>query len=270
MRRRFPSGRFSATETRLNEGVAWVDEHVNSEMIEGRTGALDCGVPVSGRRYEVKLNVARGELPRVRAWLRTHPAAFAVLYPPRRVNSLYFDTQDLSSLEENLSGVAERTKARVRWYGKRLTPVKGVFEIKRKQGMVGWKHQYSLAGSLLLDRQPWSKITTAIRRDLPEAWARYLDVARCPTVITSYLREYYQTADEAIRATLDFDLRVYDQRRFARPNLRWTTPLADRVIIELKCSAAAHSCLCDVASAFPVRVERCSKFVLGLEATRPC
>jgi len=44
------------------------------------------------RRYERKYRIDLAEREVVEAVVRTHPAAFREIHPPRHVNSFYFDT----------------------------------------------------------------------------------------------------------------------------------------------------------------------------------
>jgi len=217
-------------------------------------------------RFELKLTTDRCELHRVRAWFRTHPYGFSTLYPSRRVNSVYFDTPDLASYFENLAGVASRWKIRLRWYGTDLARVDGTLEIKRKQGLLGWKPQYKLSDFVRLDDTTWPAVRRSLRSQVPEAWRACLDRSHCPLILASYTRAYYGSADGVVRATVDVDQAVYDQRRSVRPNLDRPSPLVDRVIIELKCVASQRERLMDVASAFPIRVERHSKYVSSVDA----
>ena len=53
----------------------------------------------------------------VRALVKLHPSMFYEPYPPRYVNNLYLDTEDMENYLDNVSGVAERRKVRIRWYG---------------------------------------------------------------------------------------------------------------------------------------------------------
>jgi len=59
---------------------------------------------------------------------------FNFQYEKRKVNSIYFDDQNYSSIRENLDGVSEKTKYRIRWYGKKNIITKPSFEIKSKKG----------------------------------------------------------------------------------------------------------------------------------------
>ena len=42
---------------------------------------------------------------------------FTNQYPQRKVNSIYFDDLNFSAIRENLDGVSNKKKIRVRWYG---------------------------------------------------------------------------------------------------------------------------------------------------------
>ena len=68
-------------------------------------------IPDQPRRYELKLVCDARYLDQARSWMRLHPAGLRVAYPPRRVNSLYFDTPGLGGLETNLQGVEYATNS---------------------------------------------------------------------------------------------------------------------------------------------------------------
>ncbi len=83
-------------------------------------------------RYEVKMTCSEIHLPDARAWINLHPDLFSEAYPPRQVNSLYFDTRDLDCLNDNLIGTGQRKKLRLRWYGAGYDAVQGTLELKCK------------------------------------------------------------------------------------------------------------------------------------------
>jgi hypothetical protein len=49
-----------------------------------------------------------------------------------------------------------------------------------------------------------------------------------------YTRRYFETPGGSIRATIDTDQQVYDQRYNSRPNLRQRTPISPATILEVK------------------------------------
>ena len=97
-------------------------------------------------RCERKFHGAGRSLAEVELALRTHPAHFHVVHPPRFVNNIYFDTPDLARFRTHIDGAAERMKLRVRWYGAARGPVTApVLERKARCGDVGSKLRVELA-----------------------------------------------------------------------------------------------------------------------------
>ena len=43
---------------------------------------------------------------------------FRKIFSPRKINSLYFDTESLKNVWDNINGFGDRTKIRLRWYNK--------------------------------------------------------------------------------------------------------------------------------------------------------
>ncbi len=221
-------------------------------------------------RYELKLVCAPQQLPRARSWIRLHPASLRVAFPPRRVNSLYLDTYHLSSLNDNLMGLAQRQKLRLRWYGDELTVVQPVLELKQKHNLVGCKAQVQLACKLDLS-WTWAEILETLRAEIrscgqqsDQKLASALQTVNQPTLLNHYQREYYVTPDGAIRVTLDFDQAACDQRLAPRPNLRLRLPIADATVIEIKTSREHAARLPEIAACFPLHRSRNSKYALGM------
>ncbi len=217
-------------------------------------------------RHEIKMTTERIALPWIHSWLRLHPAGFSELYPPRRVNNVYFDTPELASYEENLAGVAERVKLRMRWYGTDMNNVRGTVEMKCKHALDGWKVSQKLQATIDLAAQSWSQITTALRAELRDAMRLTLEFANRPVLINRYDREYHQTVDGKVRVTLDYTQEVFAQWSASAPNLHLAVPVRDLVIVEAKADRADHDRLAQVASAFPLRMSKASKYVSGVEA----
>ena len=61
---------------------------------------------------------------------------FSEAFPLRQVNSIYFDDTEYSSIYQNLDGVTEKKKLRVRWYGDKKIIIDPVIEIKSKKGFI--------------------------------------------------------------------------------------------------------------------------------------
>jgi hypothetical protein len=211
-------------------------------------------------RHELKLVAPTERLAQVYAWIRLHPAAFKVTYPPRRVNSLYFDSPDLHNLQANLVGLSSRSKLRLRWYGEALPVVSPVLELKYRRNALGGKQRYLLPEHLDLS-QTWRQIMDQLRSGSPALWQQFLSNAGQPVLFNYYRRHYYQTPDGRVRLTVDHCQRAHDQRLRQRPNLKHILPVNSGVIIELKASPEQAERLEELVSKLPIRRSRNSKYV---------
>jgi hypothetical protein len=221
--------------------------------------------PTLDLRYEIKLVCDAHLLPQARSWIRLHPAGFVVAYPPRRVNSLYFDTLHLSSLDDNLTGGNTRQKLRLRWYGEETTSIQPYLELKQKHNLLGRKKREQLGCTLDLT-WPWPEILQTLRANSSPEWQIHLQTVNQPTLLNHYQREYYVIPDGTIRTTLDFAQAAYDQRLSPRPNLHARLPIADTIVIEIKSTQEQIERLQEIVGSFPVRRSRNSKYVNSLLA----
>lgn len=114
------------------------------------------------------------------------------IYKDRRINSIYYDDVNLTAYYENLSGIAERTKYRLRFYGDReiLEPR---FERKIKKGDVNTKNISKFSGSIdsLLDFE---------NIKFPGIRSHF------PVCKVSYNRKYLFNHILGVRMTIDTDL----------------------------------------------------------------
>lgn len=221
-----------------------------------------------GERYEIKLVCPAAWLPDIHARVRLHPEGFRTAYPPRRVNSVYFDTLDADSVAENINGVGERDKLRWRWYGVTTHSVtRSQLELKRKRGEAGWKEIGPINAPFDLPTRTWSEAFAFLREQAGPPFQIWLSRVSRATVINHYEREYYVSWDGQLRLTVDTQQVVYDQRFAARPNLRYPAPVPDSVLVELKAEVRLAERLAEALNAFPFRPGRNSKYVNGFMAT---
>lgn len=215
-------------------------------------------------RYEVKMTCSELYLPNVRAWVNMQPDAFIEAYPPRRVNSLYFDTYEVACLEQNLIGISDRAKLRFRWYGEDHSRVQGILELKCKENQLGWKEYAPIPGALDLAVTPWSALMQLLRKQASGPSGIWLSGAGQPTLLISYRREYYESRDHQVRLTIDSDLAVYEQLTHLTPNLVSKAPIPNQIVVEVKADGALHRRVSNVLSSFPLQVGRHSKYVNGV------
>ena len=221
--------------------------------------------PERNLRYEVKFVGPPTQRSAVESWLHTHPASFRTAYPPRQVNNIYFDDFNLSTYEENLTGISRRMKIRFRWYGLDTNEVAGTFELKMKRNRLGWKENFRVP-SLRIEARPWGEIVRSLRDQLPMEGRTWFDRYPQPILINQYWRHYFVSHDGRVRVTLDGQQRVCDQRLRPMPNLGSAANLPDALILEVKASSADLELAGRAIQGIPIRVGRHSKYVVGVQS----
>ena len=209
-------------------------------------------------RYERKYRIEAYDAQALSYLLARHPAGFKTLYPDRRIHNIYFDTPNLQAYRDNVAGVPERRKFRVRWYGWDIWQVqKPHLELKHRQNDLGDKLSMPLSPFDLRDLQ-------GLKQEVLQNAPR-LDGILQPVLLNSYHRAYYGSADGRFRLTVDTDLcyaglwghecfRGFDYRENAVAILEIKYEAADDVLAE----ALGHY--------LPFRRSRNSKSVNGVQA----
>lgn len=216
-------------------------------------------------RYERKFVVTDRSLADVIALVRRHPATFREVYPPRIVNNVYLDSPALGDYFDHINGAPNRVKTRIRWYGELSGPVaKPTLERKLKQGMIGGKLSYGLAGFTVNGCVPRPELEHALDGSvLPDALRAAMRHLQ-PSLINSYHRHYFLSADALFRLTIDKQIRFFT----ANNRNGWQNPYRNRevaIVIELKYEPPYEDRAGLVINRLPFRLSRCSKYVLGLE-----
>jgi SPX domain protein involved in polyphosphate accumulation len=164
------------------------------------------------KRYEIKLPVDDAGLSRFLSWLYRE-TTIRPAYEDRNVNSLYFDDTEFLSVRENLAGISNRKKLRLRWYHlndeQKISNVS--LEEKAREGRLGHKNVIkipSLEKDLL--RISLSEIQSEIWAECTKTaeLAMILDRHFVPTIHLNYLRKYFTSAN-GVRITIDQDIRFY-------------------------------------------------------------
>ena len=91
-------------------------------------------------RYEIKFVLSNPQVSQALEWIYFHTSA-KLAHPNRLVNSIYFDDNDFTSVKDNLIGLSNRSKYRLRWYGdsRQNEEVDLNFEIKNRSNRTGDK-----------------------------------------------------------------------------------------------------------------------------------
>jgi hypothetical protein len=192
------------------------------------------------------------------------------VYPPRAVNNIYLDTPTLADYRAHVNGTADRLKTRIRWYG----PLQGgaaapALEEKLKRGLVGRKLTHPLPPLHVNGGVVRSELQAVLdRAALPELLRARLHHLE-PTLVNRYQRHYFQSADRRFRLTVDSDLEFHAPSDDAGRHLQRPGSRDHDIILELKFAPEQAAAAAQAANAFPFRLTRCSKYVLGIERLHP-
>ena len=206
-------------------------------------------------RYEKKWVFNKIDKETLFSNLITSKLFFREQFKERTVNSIYFDTLNFKSAIDNLSGVSDREKYRVRWYGDYLDLFKQpILENKIKKNFQGQKIYFKLDefNNKKLDQNNLLNLTKKINDLIPNK-------NLYPVSMTNYKRIYLISSNNEIRATLDYDIKYrklshYIENFFLK---------VEEVILELKYSTNIDSYLRNQISGI-TRISKNSKYINSL------
>lgn len=217
-------------------------------------------------RFERKFLIQGLQSSQVEIEIKLNPGMFSKIYEPRQVNSIYFDSPGFENVRDNVEGVFERTKIRVRWYGDTFGQIEEpVLELKIKRGLAGRKERYPLGPfGLERDRGLNGLFEVLATAELPER-LQWKMAALQPTLLNSYWRKYFLSSDGHFRITLDEEMTVY-KPVFAAAGFVGKQVSYKELVIEMKyeSEAALDQTARKLTSRFPFRMTKNSKYVNGI------
>lgn len=213
----------------------------------------------SGARFEVKFTGRGTSLTAIESWIRAHSAGFRSPYPPRTVNSAYFDTFGLGALEENLIGASAREKLRLRWYGRSSADDRSTLEVKLRKNKLGWKISYPLS-VIPRPETSWRALQAQVRAQLPREARFRMEANPLVSLVNRYDRKYFVSGNGLVRLTLDTRLEAFDQRFGRRPRFDRPVQLPNLLVVEFKFSPENRDCAREMIDGIPLRVSRNSKY----------
>ncbi len=205
-------------------------------------------------RYEKKYKINHLSRAYVLQALKMHPAGFRQLYPDRTINNIYFDTPNLTTYHQNVAGIAERKKYRVRWYGADIAQIENPkMEIKYKKAELGGKHIHKVS---LFQLNNLEKLTKEVNQ-LSQTHANLE-----PALINTYRRAYYATSNGKFRITLDDNLRYYSLVNGKHFNQSYY--VESGLVLELKYEKKDDDSVGFINQFIPFRQTKKSKYVTGI------
>ncbi len=217
---------------------------------------------ITPKRLELKKVYSIYEFASLKKGLLLSNLRFRKTFPSRQINSLYFDNSEFSAMHDSISGSSERTKTRLRWYGDLEQVIDPVLELKHKKGSLSWKELYSTSLKLKPSSDNWLNAFTA-----NENGSDHLNIKSIlppdhtiPISLVSYFRNYFESFDGRIRATIDMNLSYRDQTLQRQPNFKIQRKDSSKVILELKLAKENLKMLRDLTYNLGFTPQRFSKY----------
>tara|TARA_B100000795_G_C22789218_1_gene436087 strand:- start:243 stop:890 length:648 start_codon:yes stop_codon:yes gene_type:complete len=179
---------------------------------------------------------------------------FSNIFPDREISSIYLDTLNYDFARDNINGVNERKKIRIRWYNNDLDNL--YFEEKNKQNFYVWKNIKKL--NIDLNKK---KLIECLKAFLLKS--DYTKNHNYKFILkTNYKRNYWLSNNGKIRATIDTEIKASPAN-----NLLKTISLPE-TILEFKFSPNLESYFREFFSMqrLNIRSKKYSKYIQSLTA----
>ena len=220
---------------------------------------------VNNFRYERKFIVPKSvPLKELVTIVKENSSFFKEAFYERQVNNIYFDSPEYKFYFDNVIGVANRQKVRIRWYGDAFGAIqKPKLEIKIKKGVVGDKWTFNLKPFVMDSTITEKKLKHLFSiSNLPKSISEMIRDFN-PTLVNSYSRRYFISADKKFRITLDYGV-LY---RNIKVNMNEFSilPQSDPFnVVELKYGLQDDKSANNISKQFPFRLSKNSKYVNGV------
>ena len=213
-------------------------------------------------RYEIKFVLQERAFANFLGWM-FESTRCRKKYSPRTVNSLYFDDPSFSSVRDNLAGVAERKKIRLRWYSDPSDQdiSSPILELKLKSGRLGTKHFVPVKNFPdSLQNLTYSEIhSVIIDTVLGDASLGCL----IPTLLVSYRRQYFEDRS-GVRITVDEDINFKGRLSMSHTLQRNNFVRYRSKVVEIKFDPALKNIVNDFLRPLRLTPVRHSKYLTGL------
>ena len=216
-------------------------------------------------RFERKFIIPERLTHSIEEVIKSNSALMRKIFYPRFVNNIYFDNPSFRFYFENIDGVCERMKMRIRWYGNLKDRIKKpVLELKQKHGLTGTKSFFRMQSFNLSDIYQPGFLSSLFQKTNLDMRKKNLILSLKPTLINRYQRKYFLSLDQKFRLTIDDHLEYFP---VSSPEQLSSGGLKDSLsmIMELKYSPIYQSESANITQDFPFRVIKNSKYVRGVQ-----
>ena len=219
-------------------------------------------IDINNARYELKFTQKKDLKNKNYFKIFSDQNLFRKAYYKRRINNIYLDTHNYKFFSDNVIGVSDRVKIRVRWYGDTFNNnCEPNLEFKFKKGAVGYKKIFKLKKFNFSSKVLKEDFYSQIKNINVEPKLKILLNKSNPVIINSYLREYFITSDSKFRFTYDTNICFYSLISSYK-NISYKYALD---ILELKFKKEYYDSAVDLINHYNFRLEKSSKYVSGID-----
>jgi len=216
-------------------------------------------------RYERKFIVNNLTFEQVEDIVLENTFIFSEIFNSRQINNIYFDDVHYSAYHQNIEGLSERKKYRLRWYGNIFGEVRNpILEAKIKNSSLGTKRRFEI-----INFEMAQAFDSNIFKDIFQKSNLQDDVYneisnKSPALVNSYERKYYLSKNKLFRITIDKNLSYF----YVSPNVNeiLTRNNQNGIIVEIKYDQSNENLLNKISNQFPFRLSRSSKYVQGFSS----
>ncbi len=227
-------------------------------------------------KYIISLNSLKVMLEQLKPYLTIDPNH--INSKPYRVESIYFDSRNYKLYHENIDGIKNRRKLRIRFYPNKESeiPQMSYVEIKRKFGKVIGKSRVKMESSIAQDIIEQGRQGNLIAKNpqddktLSEIWYLIRAFKMKPMVRIGYDRlAFYSEKDPTVRVTFDRNVTA-SLPHWDHPNSEIVLPVLNSrlVILEVKYRWSKPQWLRRIVANRNCKVQRMSKYVTSIQALK--
>ena len=215
-------------------------------------------------RYERKFIIPYSKKNLLDYFLRVHPLNIKKLFNDRIINNIYFDDINFKFFRENVDGISDRIKIRVRWYGNTFGEIENSkLEFKIKQNNLGEKNFYKMDNFFFNEKEGIDE-KILIKKIQSKKVKDYLNINFIrPKILNVYNRNYFITNDQHFRITLDTFPVYYDLSK-KKNELRKINHFQKYNTLEIKYDERYNKYFQFFIKYLPLRLDKNSKYVFGV------
>ena len=181
------------------------------------------------------------------------------VYDDRLINSIYYDDENYCTAQDNLAGITNRRKYRIRWYGSEFKDF--IYEIKIKKNNLGEKISLKSDQKLIKFQNLFSFNNDFLKKDENKFFLNYVNNFNLlPQMKIKYLRSYFIYKNK-IRITYDRNIN-YELVKNSNSVKDYTNDFMN--VIELKFNPNDNLLALELIKNSKLIPKRFSKYLRGL------